>query len=645
MVSLQPDRAGTPGREVGDPVVQLTLAATDARNPHDLWQNAAVILRRTSGGSYVRIDYAASGSSGSVSDGAAPSEGVSSLSLRTDLGHVDVLVCPSTRSLNDLDLNSFIEAACALADLVARRMRLEHERRLGTFIVELSRWMLTASTDPVTLLRYTLDSMLQLADGDGAVVVLAPAEDDGLEVVAAAGCLSEPDEPALQLLAPGVGQVVREGAPFLTSGDVGVPEEPTRAALGDTVGAAMFVPLRSTERVVGALCMVRQAHRATSEPFSLTDVSYVEAVASHVAGGLELARAIGAARQAAAQAGAMVDGTPVPLVLISDDGVVLRANDAFLRLVAREGVESVDGCSVTQFDLAVNGGCWDDALASAQSGIPWRSRVEVARGAERRYCEALVTPLPESEHAGLLLALHDRTEELRAQRELVTREKLATVGEIASGVAHEVNNPLATIRLEAELLGGAAVDPETARTVTTILREVDRAARIAKGLLRLSRQSMSVERTVKLNELLDGVVDIRSRIASKHGIDLTADLDRNVPDTIDGNSGDLQQVFVNLITNAEHAVAHSETKRILVTSVAHAGYVRIEVSDSGPGVDPDLRSRVFDPFFTTKDPDVGTGLGLALSQRIVTDHGGRISAEDGPLGGARFVVELPTERG
>jgi C4-dicarboxylate-specific signal transduction histidine kinase len=336
----------------------------------------------------------------------------------------------------------------------------------------------------------------------------------------------------------------------------------------------------------------------------------------------------------------MVDGTPFPLALLSDSGSILQVNDAFRGLVGLDDESMASTGSIQDTPLILKRGSWSDALDTANSRVPWRARVEVVREGETRFCEGVVTPLADPNERHLLLALHDRTDEVRAQRELVTREKLATVGEIAAGVAHEVNNPLATIRMEAELLGMAGADPETSQAVATIIKEVDRAASIAQGLLRLSRQSRDAWQGVSLNDLIADIVQIRSRVLRGHGIHLSARLEADVPEVL-GNAGDLQQVFVNLITNAEHAVVSSERPTIVLDASLREGVVRVRVSDSGPGVDPAVRTRIFDPFFTTKDPDKGTGLGLALSQRIVSESGGSIWVETSELGGACFVVQLP----
>src|SRR3989475_3207887 len=269
----------------------------------------------------------------------------------------------------------------------------------------------------------------------------------------------------------------------------------------------------------------------------------------------------------------------------------------------------------------------------------WRVLVTQPVG-DRRICDCTITGLSGVGRDNLLVALYDRTDELRAQRELIAREKLATVGEIASGVAHEVNNPLAAIRMEAELLGRSSKDPDTNTTAMTITREVDRAARIVRSLLRLARRADTTPTRVQINDLVHDAPEIRQRVLRADNVEFRTRLDQSAPAVL-GLGQELQQVGIKLLTNAEHVVKGREPAVIQLTTLAREGWVRLVVEDSGPGVPPEIRGRIFDPFFTTKGPDEGTGLGLAICQRVVTEVGGKLWLEDSSLGGARFVVELP----
>src|SRR2546430_16192689 len=167
----------------------------------------------------------------------------------------------------------------------------------------------------------------------------------------------------------------------------------------------------------------------------------------------------------------------------------------------------------------------------------------------------------------ILVALYDRTDELRAQRELIAREKLATVGEIASGVAHEVNNPLAAIRMEAELLKRGTRDAETEAAATTIVREVDRAARIVRSLLRLARRADTDPTRVQVHDLVRDVAEIRERVLRADNVEVRTKLDLSVSPVL-GLGQDLQQVVINLVTNAEHAVRGLKPAVIQLTTQA-----------------------------------------------------------------------------
>jgi two-component system NtrC family sensor kinase len=292
------------------------------------------------------------------------------------------------------------------------------------------------------------------------------------------------------------------------------------------------------------------------------------------------------------------------------------------------------GLSPTGFPLHM-------VLAQALAGAPWHGRVLVTRGdGDRRICDCTVTGLAGADSTHLLVALYDRTDELRAERELVAREKLATVGEIASGVAHEVNNPLTAIRMEAELLVRANKDAETTAAAVTMTREVDRAARIVRSLLRLARRADTTPTRIQMNELVRDVVEIRQRVLRSESVEIRSEVDGGAPAVL-GLGQELQQVVINLVTNAEHALRGRTPAIILLKTQALDGWVRFIVEDSGPGIPQEIRHRIFDPFFTTKGPDEGTGLGLAICQRVVSEVGGKIWLEESPLGGARFVVELP----
>jgi PAS domain S-box-containing protein len=628
-----------------DPIRQLLSEANTAKETKGFWLTAARVLSEWSGGTRVELAYQGIAESGTVAAGPklASSDPVHVVVRDAEGRVVDVSIEGAPAAFPIAELKAVVDVALQLAGMVGRRASLERERRLGTFLVELSRWLL-AAPDRELLLRYTLQSLTSLVDAQGAYVALRNEDGDSLRVAATVGQSAEMEGLVLPLDASATGRVVTSGEAFMSEDIQLEPDGRLLASPSGTARAVMITPLRTSNGVAGAVGVVRFAAPDTTAlpaPFTLVELQYVSAVVAHIAGGLALTEALASVRSAAEQARAMVNGSPLPLALVDREGRIEQLNAAACRLfgitVEAKGLgkhlEGL-GLSPTGFPLHV-------VLAQALAGKAWHGRVLVTRSdGDRRIGDCTVTGLAGVESSHLLVALYDRTDELRAERELVAREKLATVGEIASGVAHEVNNPLTAIRMEAELLVRANKDPETTAAAVTMTREVDRAARIVRSLLRLARRADTTPTRVQMNELLRDVVEIRQRVLRSESVEIRSEMDGAAPAVL-GLGQELQQVVINLVTNAEHAIRGRTPAVILLTTQAREGWVRFAVEDSGPGIPEEIRHRIFDPFFTTKGPDEGTGLGLAICQRVVSEVGGKMWLEESTLGGARFVVDLP----
>jgi two-component system cell cycle sensor histidine kinase/response regulator CckA len=242
--------------------------------------------------------------------------------------------------------------------------------------------------------------------------------------------------------------------------------------------------------------------------------------------------------------------------------------------------------------------------------------------------------------------LDDDTREIYHQ--MLQSEKMAALGQTISGVAHELNNPLATILTWAERLAQTpALDASVRRGLTTILGESERAARIVRNLLTFARKRNTTRAMVDVNQVVRETLALRAyeqRITNITVIDaLAAGLP---PAFADGHQ--LKQVLLNLVINAEQAMLGANGRGTLVVRSWHdtsQESIVVEVNDDGPGIPIDVRSKIFDPFFTTKEVGKGTGLGLTVAYAIVHEHGGRLRLESGPSGGASFFVELPITGG
>jgi PAS domain S-box-containing protein len=246
--------------------------------------------------------------------------------------------------------------------------------------------------------------------------------------------------------------------------------------------------------------------------------------------------------------------------------------------------------------------------------------------------------------SSIVVVMTDVTDSALLRTKLVHAEKMAAVGQLVSGVAHEVNNPLTAILGFTDLLLENPELPESARRdLRVILQEAQRTKQIVQNLLSFARQMPPLRQLVQLNSILQRTVHLRSYDFISHGIEVVERLDPSLPDVM-GDSHQLQQVFLNILNNAYDAVREGEhpphPARIEIKSDRDGAFVEISFCDNGVGIaDPE---RIFDPFFTTKDIGQGTGLGLSICYGIVREHGGEIVCHNNPDSvGATFIVRLP----
>lgn len=236
----------------------------------------------------------------------------------------------------------------------------------------------------------------------------------------------------------------------------------------------------------------------------------------------------------------------------------------------------------------------------------------------------------------------EKEEKMQMTQRLMQSEKLSSLGEIISGVAHELNNPLATVMGFSELLLGKEHAKGAREQLEIINESSHRCKRIVDNLLTFARSYKPEKSYSDLNMVISGTLDLKQYHLRADNIDVETELDPALPKTM-LDEHQFQQVFLNLINNAQHAIAEKENGRgrITITSSSEKDIIRIKISDTGKGIPADVAKKIFDPFFTTKEVGKGTGLGLSISFGIIKEHGGNIFAASKPDEGATFVIELP----
>jgi len=242
---------------------------------------------------------------------------------------------------------------------------------------------------------------------------------------------------------------------------------------------------------------------------------------------------------------------------------------------------------------------------------------------------------------GVVASARDVTDAKAAEKQNLQKEKLAAMGEMMSGVAHELNNPLTAILGVSDLLRERAPDDATRRQTEIILKQARRAAVIVQNLLAYARPSALTRKKMRPEEALQAAIDQQRASLSQKNISIEL-----VPPpgrlALEADPKLLHQVFVNLIVNAEQAITSRGERGALRISIEHAdGKIGFVFADDGPGIAPENFGKIFDPFFTTKRPGGGTGLGLAICTAIIKEHGGSIEVQSAPGNGAEFRVWLP----
>ena len=336
------------------------------------------------------------------------------------------------------------------------------------------------------------------------------------------------------------------------------------------------------------------------------------------------------------------------------DGTLLSVNPAAAQLLGYQP-EQIVGRNLREFLAPAVQPSFGDYLERIRQGVTDSGllRLITKMGDERvvvyrntKFEEAGNAPYVLG-HAQDITELRRAEKELQQQREvLMQTEKLAAMGSLLAGVAHELNNPLAAVQGHTFILRKTAKDAEVVRRVKEIEEATERCARIVQTFVNLARPYPSTRQQVWLNKLVQEALDLLAYQLRLDNIEVILDLAGDLP-LIWADPHQLHEVMLNLLTNAQQAMRGASPPRLLTISTRlnpQSQTISIEIDDTGPGVPAEIRSRIFEPLFTTRAPGEGTGLGLSVSQGIIRSHGGTIELLSTTGPGAVFRIELPVER-
>ena len=519
-----------------------------------------------------------------------------------------------------------------------RRAAEELNRRLSELfsLQELS-YVLSDSLELDRIVEQVARYAVRFLDAQGALLALVgEGPNDPLRVAAAEGTLAalrgrKIPTNDVGLVARSTGrehlELVRNSGP-----------EPT-AIVGDVQAAsAAAVPLRSHGAVIGTLVIADPREGV----FVPEDIRLLSTLATHAAVVIANARFFEMVRRAKEQWETAFDALSEGIAVVDDEGRVRRANRALADLLGAP-LPNVVGVHLGAALLGKSHALLEvlDAARRGDRPAPLIARSEQLRRTVRVNAALISGATPEQ---SVVVLIEDVTEQQALETQLVQSEKLAAVGQLVSGVAHELNNPLTSIAgLSEFLLEQKELGKKDRGHLQVIQEQAERAGRIVRNLLTFARKGSAERIPVDLNDVIRRTLALTAYELKLKDVTVERELSGALPEVFGDRHG-LQQVVLNLVTNAAHAVADNprERPREITVSTWFDGKVHLRVADTGPGISDEVAQSIFTPFFTTKEPGKGTGLGLSITYSIVESHGGQISLEPrGPRGGAAFRVDLP----
>ncbi|HEU4631132.1 MAG TPA: ATP-binding protein [Gemmatimonadaceae bacterium] len=495
----------------------------------------------------------------------------------------------------------------------------------------------TQELQPARVVECFMEAVRDVARVDAAALALV-ADERHLRVAAIIGATPSLQGRLVPIEGSAMERVLRERRSWQTS-DVGGLEAPVLRAFyeeaGRTLGGALAaVPVQGRGACLGVLVLVSFEHRVLAPD----ELARLEAMTDLLSIALANAEVVESLQQAEWRFRTLFRAAPDAVLTLQEGGVVQEANDCAGDVFGLAPAV-LAGRALGELVVAEDRDALSDALATGLGGRPARVDVRVPRQGGVRHVEIALRRLPETEPPTVLLIGRDVTHEHDMHARLVEAERLAAVGELVAGVAHEVNNPLSSISAFAQLLlRDGTLTPDQHESVEVVHAEALRASQVVRDLLTFARRSAPTREAVELAAVVERALRLRGYQLASQNVRTELDLDPDVP-PVSADARQLQQVVLNLVTNALQAMPDGGVLR--VATRRRDTMVELAIADTGPGIPEEARSHIFEPFFTTKGEGEGTGLGLSVSYGIVAAHGGSLTLADTSAQGTCFVVALP----
>ncbi len=501
--------------------------------------------------------------------------------------------------------------------------------------------------NPARVLDRFIEAVVDIVSADGGALGLMTdagplgllAGDGRVRIAAAIGISAPLAGREVPVGESALGRAIRAGKPWTAAdaaAESGLLYEPPGTSL--LVRGILIVPIHRRRERIGAVAVTSRTVRT----FTPAEIERVEAMTDLLTMTLSNAELVESLRQAEWRFRTLFRAAPDVVLTVLQSGRVREANDAVREVAGIDPVHVV-GRMLADMVMPDDRLAVTDALSRAIGGTATRCEVRIPReNAPPRVVAFAASRLPEADPPSALVIGRDVTSERDLRARLVETERLAAVGELVAGVAHEVNNPLSSISAFAQLLLRDPTLPEVHRDSIEVIRsETARASQVVKDLLAFARRSDHRREALDLDTLVERTLRLRGFQLTDANVAVDLDLDGALPPVV-ADARQLQQVVLNLVTNAVQAMAPLGGGTLRIATRALQGSVVLEIGDTGPGIAPAARPHVFEPFFTTKGEGEGTGLGLSVSYGIITAHGGSIGVADTSDHGTTMVVSLPT---